>query len=129
MWLTGLTSKLVSVYRLYVGDVQISKLYTGYNAHDTIFLGSKELGVRRKMCIEVKQMKYIKIYSRWWLRERFTYGYEVRYMVIDDLTVVETGVECFPQLCSAMFVNTHRPHLLAIDCFMNGYLQRISRSS
>lgn len=123
-----LSKRLVGVYRLFVGDVQISKMYTGFNAYDTVFLGLSD-HVSRKVHVEVRQLKYIKIYSRWWLRERFAYGYEVRYAVFDGLAVVDSGIECFPQLCSKAFVETHRPHLLAIDCFMSGYIHRTSRSS
>lgn len=74
------------------------------------------------MQVDVKQLKYIKIYSRWWIRERSTYGYEVGFVVFDDLKIIDAGKETYPQLCSLIFSNTYRPHLLAIDCFLSSYL-------
>lgn len=126
--LTWISKKLVGLYRMYIGDVQVTKVYTGFDATDTVYLGISNNLNSKKMLIDVKQMKYIKIYSRWWIKERSTYGYEVSFIVFDDLKVIDSGIECYPQLCSLLFSNTYRPHLLAIDCFLSGYLQRTSRS-
>lgn len=126
--LTWISKKLVGLYRMYVGDVQVTKVYTGFDATDTIYLGISENQNSKKMQVDVKQLKYIKIYSRWWIRERSTYGYEVGFVVFDDLKIIDAGKETYPQLCSLIFSNTYRPHLLAIDCFLSSYLQRTSRS-
>lgn len=126
--LAWISEKLVGLYRIYIGDVQVTKVYTGFDASDTIYLGFTENLSSKKMHIDVKQMKYIKIYSRWWIKERSTFGYEVNFVVFDDLKVIDSGTESVPQLCSIVFSNTYRPHLLAIDCFLSGYLQRTSRS-
>ena len=126
--LAWISKKLVGLYRFYVGDVQVTKVYTGFNATDTVFLGVSLNRSSKMIHIDVKQMKYIKIYSRWWIRERSAYGYEIHFMVFDGIKVIDSGIESYPQLCSNVFYNTYRPHLLAIDCFLSGYLQRKSGS-
>lgn len=121
---TWLSKTLVGLYRLYVGDVQVTKLYTGFDSNNTVFLGKGISKKSRKMHIDVKQLKFIKIYSRWWLREKSTYGYEIKYIVFDDLNVIDSGTAHYPQLCSNVFANTYRPHLLAVDCFLREYIGR-----
>lgn len=112
----------IRLYRFSVGDVQVVKSYTGFNLEKTIHLGYVNGGDDVRLYIEVRQICYTKVYSRWWLNETLTYSYELRCVKMKRFTTLESTSVTYPHLCIKPLAKSYRPHQIAIDCYLREYL-------
>ncbi len=114
---------LLQIYRTIIGDVQVIRDITHSTLERTIYLGfidSKDQETR--VFYHVKQVRYLKIYSRWWLWEQPRYAYDLSYIKFVGMLPMERGEVTYPELCSGLLRYTKRPHLLAMDCHIKQLL-------
>lgn len=117
----------IKIYRSCIGDVQVITEGTNNDIERTIYLGFVDNdNAETRVFYNVRQIRYLKIYSRWWMRERYTFTYELTYVKFVGLAPTDSGNAVYPELCSPWLHRTQRPHLLAIDCHMKQLLATYS---
>lgn len=124
--LERLLSRLVRLYRTAIGDVQVMQEYTGRDLEYVAYFGYTESKDEIRVMYTVRQIRYLRVYSRWWMMESAVYQYDLRYIKFIGVNAVDKGQTFYPQLCSKWLYRTYRPHVQAIDCDIK-HMRYISR--
>lgn len=100
-------------------NVTVTKTDNVFNYHYSV-LNLETQKEEKFIDLICHQFKHEVRYKHWWMIDRCFYTYRVEVVFLKDVSNVSQFPHYdFPQMCSKFLINTHFPHLCAINAYLD----------